>query len=757
MNDPSTTLGKGRPRHRSHPILVTALNAVWISFLFLILIVSLNVSYTERKIEEQLESLANIFSSHDFPHSCDARHFPFFFSLEGETVNIADKSADDWEDLYATALDRGTIKHSEKNPDVHFAELPCGIAVTRNEARHIVDLRPRGDTEFKIDGFDFSLWLARDDENGVLYVLGLIASTGRETFPDRFRLILDYDDRSKEAFVIEREETGDLTWDPHRLQFPTPPVVTAVRNPVGRYGTEFSGAWWNDSPSPGVAHQFLEIRLQDTNRVTALEIFAERLSDKGRLELRVGTRAPVPLYQDMRSYQVTRHLSRNVEYELYSLETAEPIAIAQSPTPGGTIAQRETPSLEPEATSPSPHATGILDFLYGVSFLVMGYDRCPTEESESNARTGSCYRFSEDTPGPFRGRIRMGKLLSPHEPALKDRIVIVEGTPEIGYREIILTFVAILFIMALIWRLAKTSKRRRQALVEQNRTLDDLQAAHRDLRSTHVDLEEKNSSLERMNIALENYDRIFLHQAFGDMLELKSRVEKIIDSSSLQGSVDEVEVDGLIDKVMDRLERSTEVFRYPTIIRNLISTHGHNRLSLEETIEVIVEDRETDVRFEPMLENGEKPWIPATSSTDPESDEPDNYFAEAMEMVLGNANDYRTPGTKVVVSLSMDQGDAVVQVSNQGPTVPEDKLETVFEFGARLSGAGNATAKRVSRVDPGRRHLGLGLFVTRQIVEGFRGTCSMVNKSGGSGVTVTIRLPCSDGDVPALQTQSGFQ
>ena len=138
---------------------------------------------------------------------------------------------------------------------------------------------------------------------------------------------------------------------------------------------------------------------------------------------------------------------------------------------------------------------------------------------------------------------------------------------------------------------------------------------------------------------------------------------------------------------------------------------------------------------------------------------------EAIETVLSNAYEYRTSGTPIIVFLKMDRGDAIVQVSNHGPTVPDDKLESVFEFGSRFAGAGQLPPERADSGDGAnsddgadsideadwvdisrRRHLGIGLFITKQIVDGYRGHCFMENRPDGSGVTVTLRLPCARGE-----------
>ena len=752
MRDSATAPAGGRFRLRGHPLVTTAAHAVWISLLVALLVISLSVTHTERRMSEQLKSLSTIFGSNEVPHSCLARTFPFFFAADGEAVDVSDRNVDDWESLRDAALKSGSIERSRTDSDAHFANLPCGQARTPTEANHVVKLQKRDDRDPRFSGFDLSLWFARDNDKDAVYVRGQIESSAREASPGRLRLNLDYDDRTRQTFIIGRDEEGDLTWVPYNLFYSELPSATNARNPVGRHGTEFAGTWWDDAaPPPGRARQHFEMRLENTGSITALNLWAERLSDNGRIESRVGTQAPVPLYEDIRSYEVTRLLPRNLEFELFWFDKGNPFAMTESTISGGEPRERGTRPQSRDAGSTEDQAAGILNALHRAFLVTQGYEPCPARISRETAAIEKCFRFSGASSGLFGNRIRMNGILRAPEPRLEDRIVMVEATPVVGYRDVGLAFAAVMSIVVLIWMRAQADKRRRAALGEENRAREAL--------------EEQNSSLEQMNLALENYDRVFLHQAFGDMLELKQELETIGGNGARKGSVQETKIDDLIGKVMNRLERSTEIFRYPAMIRDLISKHGHNHVSIRDTIEIILAERRRDVRFEPILDTGDNPLLPGTCPSESRGDEPDSYIVEAIETVLGNAYEYRTAGTPIIVSLKTEQADAIVQVCNHGPTVPADKLESVFEFGSRFAGAGQLSPAQAESghgagsndgtdsideaewVDTGRgKHLGIGLFITRQIVDGYRGRCFMENRPDGSGVTVTLRLPCVRGE-----------
>ena len=743
IRDSVTTLVGGRFRLSDHPVLMTVAHAAWISFLIAGLVISLSVTHAERRISEQLEVLSTIFGSTRIPNSCDGRRFPFFFVAAANAVDVSDRNVDDWEKLRDAALKSGSIERSPTDPNLHFGKLACGTAVTPLEANHIVKVQKRDEQDFQFPGFDFSLWFARDDDKDAVYVRGQIESPGREAWPDRLRLNLEYGDRTTQTFVIRRDDEGDLTWVPQNLFFSKLPNDSDARNPVGRHGMEFAGTWWNDADLlPGRARQHFEIRLENTDSITAFKLSAERLSDKGRTDWRVSTPAPVPLYEDIRSYQVTRFLPGNVEFELFWFNKGSSFAMMQSAISGGEPREQGT---QEDARSTSHQATGILNAIHRAFLVTQGYEPCPARILRETAGIDKCFRFSGTSPGFFGNRIRMSRVLPASSPRLEDRIVMVEAIPVVGYRDIVLASAAVGCIVLLIWMFANASKQRREALEEENRA-----------RAT---LEEQNASLEKMNLALENYDRVFLHQAEGDMLELKREIANVSSDGAFHGSAKERTIDDLIKKVMGRLDRSTEIFRYPAMIRDLISKFGHNHVSIRETIEILLAERKRDVLFEPILGTDDNPWIPGTCPSDSSVDEPDSYIVEAIETVLSNAYEYRTSGTPIIVFLKMDRGDAIVQVSNHGPTVLDDKLKSVFEFGSRFAGAGQLPPERADSGDGAdsddeadwvdisrRRHLGLGLFITKQIVDGYRGHCFMENRPDGSGVIVTLRLPCARGE-----------
>jgi signal transduction histidine kinase len=82
------------------------------------------------------------------------------------------------------------------------------------------------------------------------------------------------------------------------------------------------------------------------------------------------------------------------------------------------------------------------------------------------------------------------------------------------------------------------------------------------------------------------------------------------------------------------------------------------------------------------------------------------------------------PGARVRVTVERDGGQAVMRVADNGPGIPPDKLEFIFQPFHSTKGKG----------------MGLGLAICREIVEAHAGRIE-VESAVGAGTTFTVRLP----------------
>jgi two-component system sensor histidine kinase KdpD len=105
-------------------------------------------------------------------------------------------------------------------------------------------------------------------------------------------------------------------------------------------------------------------------------------------------------------------------------------------------------------------------------------------------------------------------------------------------------------------------------------------------------------------------------------------------------------------------------------------------------------------------------------------------FEQVLVNLLDNAAKYSPPGSTVAIVAACDGRQVQLTVSDEGPGIPAEDLERVFEM-----------FHRVNKGDRQRAGTGLGLSICRGFVEVLGGTIQAANRTGGSGAVFTITFP----------------
>jgi two-component system, OmpR family, sensor histidine kinase KdpD len=107
-------------------------------------------------------------------------------------------------------------------------------------------------------------------------------------------------------------------------------------------------------------------------------------------------------------------------------------------------------------------------------------------------------------------------------------------------------------------------------------------------------------------------------------------------------------------------------------------------------------------------------------------------FEQVLFNLLDNAAKYAPVGSTVSIHGHRLGDGAVLQVCDEGPGIPEEELESVFEKFYRVRGG-----------DRRRVGTGLGLAVCRGFVEALGGTIQAGNRGDRPGAVFTIEFPAS--------------
>lgn len=115
----------------------------------------------------------------------------------------------------------------------------------------------------------------------------------------------------------------------------------------------------------------------------------------------------------------------------------------------------------------------------------------------------------------------------------------------------------------------------------------------------------------------------------------------------------------------------------------------------------------------------------------------ESRLSQVLRNLIANALSFSPPQGKVVLSAWRDGGNIVISVEDDGPGIPENKLEAIFD---RFYSERPAAEKFGT-------HSGLGLSISKQIVGAHGGTIVAENRSEG-GARFTVRLPAAPPPLP---------
>lgn len=103
-------------------------------------------------------------------------------------------------------------------------------------------------------------------------------------------------------------------------------------------------------------------------------------------------------------------------------------------------------------------------------------------------------------------------------------------------------------------------------------------------------------------------------------------------------------------------------------------------------------------------------------------------LGQVLRNVVTNAAKFTPAGCMVRITARHDDGHLLFSVDDDGPDISPDQREAVF--------------RKFVQLDPSRAGTGLGLFISRAIIEGFGGSI-WVDESPSGGCRVCIVLPSS--------------
>jgi dedicated sortase system histidine kinase len=107
-----------------------------------------------------------------------------------------------------------------------------------------------------------------------------------------------------------------------------------------------------------------------------------------------------------------------------------------------------------------------------------------------------------------------------------------------------------------------------------------------------------------------------------------------------------------------------------------------------------------------------------------------DLIAQMLDKLVSNAISFTKEGAPIVVGLQQQDGHVLLKVRNQGPSLPEEMQNALFDSMVSI--------RQKKGSEP---HLGLGLYIVRLIAEFHNGQVSAKNRTDVEGVEFTVTIP----------------
>jgi two-component system sensor histidine kinase ChvG len=243
-------------------------------------------------------------------------------------------------------------------------------------------------------------------------------------------------------------------------------------------------------------------------------------------------------------------------------------------------------------------------------------------------------------------------------------------------------------------------------------------------------LREMTDTLWQRMRAIESFAADVAHEIKNPLSSLRSavetaaRIEDPVKRRRLMAIIqDDVErLDRLISDISDASRLDAELSRLevsPTdigaMLRALVDMHETTRAESAPHLTLDIAGQEGDL------------IVPGIESR----------LSQVFINVIANAVSFSPPDGEIRIQASLDGRAVLVSVEDQGPGIPEDKLTAIFDrfYSERPAGEKFGT------------HSGLGLSISRQIVDAHRGRIWAENRTGATGEIIgarfLIRLPAA--------------
>jgi two-component system sensor histidine kinase ChvG len=217
-------------------------------------------------------------------------------------------------------------------------------------------------------------------------------------------------------------------------------------------------------------------------------------------------------------------------------------------------------------------------------------------------------------------------------------------------------------------------------------------------------LEKLTARLERHLAFVESVPADVSHEFKNPLASIRSAAELLASS---EDEDERQQLGATIEREVARLSRLLNGVREISRIDAALDLEQASPIDVREVVSEVVEDATL-------------PAHPVIVAAAPER------LAQAVRNLVDNARSF---ATTIRVTVRSDEDGAVILVDDDGPGIPPEHLDRIFDRFFSFRPEGNQ-----------RDHDGLGLAIARAVVEGYGGTVTASNRAEG-GARFEVRLP----------------
>ena len=268
-----------------------------------------------------------------------------------------------------------------------------------------------------------------------------------------------------------------------------------------------------------------------------------------------------------------------------------------------------------------------------------------------------------------------------------------------------------------IMRLAQAADKVRQSLMFRD-TVPDLSYRKDEIGTLSVALREMTEALSERVDAIGHFAADVAHEIKNPLASVKSAVETL---SIIKEEEQRQKLIRIIDEDVNRMNRLITDISNASRLDSEVARAEKKSFALKGLIEHVIGQTAVHPRdVEMTMKDNSDPLIYGN----------DGQIFQVFQNLLSNALSFVNSGSAVRISIATQGTHVIIHVDNDGPPIPEHKLEGIF-------------ARFYSERPKGERfgqHSGLGLSISRQIVKAHQGTIYAENMKEG-GVRFTVILP----------------